>query len=178
MHRRAQTHATCREERRRFAKLTEIGITSTEIEAEVREIAGVHCEPNLASKTEIVDHIRETHVIDPQFERIVGHDRRTTARDTVDANEADGQLLHAGKIGRRHTRIGAVDDVAFVTHSIPPHGDAARQSRSLDHFEISAGTRERILGRRQEIVLQLRAQNLELRQIDTHLRIPCCLRRP
>ena len=178
MHRRAKTHAVGREEGRRLAKLPEIGITSTEIQSEIRQITGVHRQPKLARKTKIVDHVRQTHIIDPQFEGVVGHDRRHTARNAVDTNEANSQLLHTGQIGRRHTRVGAVHDVPVLTDGVPSHGDTTRQTGSLDHFEIGTGARKRILGRCEEIIFQLRTQNLKLRQIDTHLRQPRRLRRP
>ena len=168
----AYIHAARGEERRGLVELPEVGIATTHVHAEVGKVTGVDRQTQFAGESDIIHHISQANVVDPQFERVVAHDAGAATGHTVHAHKADRHFLHAGEIGRRDGRVGAVHDVAILTDRITTHGHASRQARATDQLQVGARTGHRVGGAGQEIIFELRAQDLKLLQIDPHFRLP------
>ena len=168
----AHAHATRGQERRRLIELTEVWITTAHVHTDVSEIAGIHRQSELTGEADVIDHVRESNVVDPQFERVVAHDARPATRHTVHAHQADGHLLHTGQIGRRDRGIGAVHDIAILTDGVATHSDTTRHTRSTNQLKVGTGTGHRVGRSLQKVVLELCTQNLELLQIDAYFGLP------
>ena len=172
MQRGTHAHTTRGQERWRFIQLPEVRVATAQVHTKVGKIARIDRHSEFSGKADVVDHVGQTNVIDPQLERVVAHQPRAATRHAVHAYQPDGHFLHSGQVGRRDGGVGTVHDISVLTNGVAPHRHATRQPGAPDQLEIDTGTGDRIGRSRQEVVLELRPEDLELLQIDPDFRLP------